>query len=54
MIVCQLIQRVEIRKGYEITVDFNPTYEQFLGETETNKETASNKETQKEPERDAG
>lgn len=54
MIVCQLIQRVEIRKGYEITVDFNPTYEQFLGETETNKENASNKETQKEPERDAG
>ena len=30
MIACQLIQRVEIRKGYEIKVFFNSTYEQFF------------------------
>ena len=50
MIVCQLIQRVEIRKGYEITVDFNPTYKQFFGEAEPNQETNPNDKTN----RDAG
>ena len=50
MIVCQLIQRVEIRKGDEITVDFNPTYEQFFGEEEPNQETNPNDKTN----RDAG
>ena len=29
MIVCQLIKRVEINKGYEIHIEFNMDYEQF-------------------------
>ena len=31
MIVCRLIQRIEIGKGYELTVYFNPSFLQFLG-----------------------
>lgn len=32
MIVCQIVNRVEVGKGYHLTVRINPTYEQFLGE----------------------
>ena len=38
MIACQLIQRVEIRKGYEIKVFFNSTYEQFFCRAEETEE----------------
>lgn len=38
MIACQLIQRVEIRKGYEIKVFFNSTYEQFFCRTDETEE----------------
>lgn len=30
MIAGQLITRIELKKGYEMTIYFNPTYEQFL------------------------
>ena len=30
MITGQLITRIELKKGYELTIYFNPTYEQFL------------------------
>ena len=30
MIICKLIDRIEIGKGYDITVKMNINYEQFL------------------------
>ncbi len=30
MIICQLISRIEFRRGYELNIEFNTDYEQFL------------------------
>ena len=32
MILCQLIKAVNIKRGYEIEIEFNISYKQFLGE----------------------
>ena len=38
MIACQLFERIELGKGYKITLQMNVTYKQFCSELGTTKE----------------